>query len=92
MMVEKFYQLFMMLKRTFSNIKFIISGDFGQLPPVNDSWTGDYKNSPCMWSLCDGNRLQLLKCRRADSYLFKMCKNVNVIDTPINFLCINRHI
>jgi len=83
MMIEKFYQLFMMIKRTFSKVKFIISGDFGQLPPVNDSWTGDYKNSSCMWSLCDGNRLQLMKCRRADSELFSLCKNVETIDTNI---------
>jgi len=87
MMIEKFYQLFMMIKRTFTKVKFIISGDFGQLPPVNDSWTGDYKNSPCMWSLCDGNRLQLIKCRRADTNLFNLCKNVETIDIslfPVN--------
>ena len=37
MMIEKFYTLFIMIKRSLPNIKFIISGDFGQLPPVNDS-------------------------------------------------------
>lgn len=34
MMVKHFYQLFILIKRAFKNIKFIIAGDFGQLPPV----------------------------------------------------------
>ena len=80
MMIEKFYQLFMMIKRTFSNIKFIIVGDFDQLPPVKDNWEGDYKNSSALWSLCDGNRIQLLECRRADKMLFNACKSVETID------------
>jgi hypothetical protein len=76
MMIEKFYQLFIMIKRTFPKVKFVIVGDFDQLEPVNDTWTGDYKNSPALWSLCDGNRIQLTKCRRADSVLFNLCKDV----------------
>ena len=80
MMIEKFYQLFMMTKRTFDKIKFIIVGDFAQLAPVNDRWTGDYKNSVALWSLCEGNRLQLNKCRRANKELFELCKNAENID------------
>lgn len=80
MMIEKFYQLFMMLKRTFPKLKFVIVGDFDQLPPVKDSWTGDYKNSASMFSLCDGNRVQLTMCRRADTELFNLCKNVNSVN------------
>lgn len=79
MMVEAFYQLFIMIKKIYPTIKFIISGDFAQLPPVNDSWSGDYKNSPAMYELCDGNRIQLKKCRRADDTLFKLCKNISSI-------------
>jgi nucleoside-triphosphatase THEP1 len=80
MMVEAFYQLFIMIKKIYPTIKFIISGDFAQLPPVNDSWSGDYKNSPAMYELCDGNRIQLTKCRRADDSLFKLCKNISSIN------------
>ena len=80
MMIKDFYQLFTMIKRTFGNIKFIISGDFGQLPPVNDNWTGDYENSPVLKLLCGCNRILLTKCRRADSKLFELCKNVDKLD------------
>ena len=52
MMPEMFYSLFVMMKRTFSKIKFILVGDFGQLPPVNDIWGDDkdYENSGGMYS------------------------------------------
>ena len=81
MMVEMFYQLFIMIKKIYPDIKFIISGDFAQLPPVNDNWSGDYKNSPAMFELCEGNRIQLIKCRRADDKLFKLCKDVDSVNT-----------
>jgi DNA replication protein DnaC len=81
MMVKEFYQLFILIKRSFPKINFIIAGDFGQLPPVNDDWTGDYENSPAMNGLCDGNRIKLMKCRRADRELFELCQSVENIDT-----------
>ena len=83
MMVEMFYQLFIMIKKMYPEIKFIISGDFAQLPPVNDNWSGDYKNSPAMIELCEGNRIQLIKCRRADDRLFKLCQNVQHVDASM---------
>ena len=69
-----------MIKRACPHIKFIFSGDFGQLPPVLDSWTGDYENSNAMSFLCDGNRLKLTKCMRADDVLFNMCKDVDTVN------------
>ena len=54
-----------------------------QLPPVNDNWSGDYKNSPAMFELCEGNRIQLIKCRRADDKLFKLCKDVDSVNTSM---------
>jgi DNA replication protein DnaC len=80
MMIKDFYQLFILIKRSFPKMNFIIAGDFGQLPPVNDDWIGDYENSPAMHGLCDGNKTQLLICRRADKKLFELCKNVEDID------------
>ena len=80
MMVKDFYQLFLLLKRAYKNMKFIIAGDFGQLAPVKDNWSGDYENSPAMHSLCDGNRINLMTCRRADSELYDLCKNVETMD------------
>ena len=85
MMVEKFYQLFIMAKRLFPQLIFIVIGDFEQLPPVNDSWKGeDYKNSPALFDLCCGNRLQLSKCRRSDTKVFNLYDKVETID-PIDF-------
>jgi hypothetical protein len=73
MVPEMFYKFFITMKRMKPDIKFIISGDFEQLLPVNDRVAGcDYKNSHALWELCDGNRLQLSKCRRSDDTLFNM--------------------
>lgn len=80
MMIEKFYTLFIMIKRALPHINFVISGDFGQLPPVNDSWVGDYENSEALWFLCDGNRLQLTEFRRGDKELFLLCRDVENVD------------
>ena len=80
MMIKEFYQLFTLIKRSFKEIKFIIAGDFNQLPPVCDEWEGDYEKSPATKLLCDGNRIKLTICRRSDDALFKLCqdaKNVN---------------
>jgi hypothetical protein len=74
MVHEKFFQLFQMIKRMFPEIIFIISGDFRQLPPVEDSWTGDYENSEALRILCNYNKIVLTKCRRADDELFNLCK------------------
>ena len=79
MMIKDFYQLFTLIKRTFKSIKFIIAGDFGQLPPVNDNWTGDYENSPAMNLLCGGNKIKLTTCRRSEVELFNMCMNTDSV-------------
>ena len=79
MMELKFYHLFCLIKRAFPSMKFIIAGDFGQLPPVDDEWKGDYENSPALHMLCGGNRIKLTKCRRSDSVLFRLCENVDSI-------------
>ena len=80
MMCERFFQLFVMAKRLFPSLKFIIIGDFAQLPPVKDTWSGDYKNSAAMFSLCDGFRIQLTKCRRSDSEVFDLYGQVDELD------------
>ena len=70
---ELFYKFFITLKRVRPELKFIIAGDFLQLLPVNDRVDCDYKTSPALFELCDGIRLQLAKCRRADDTLFNKC-------------------
>jgi hypothetical protein len=78
MVKEIFYKFLLMIKTMKPNIKFIITGDFNQLKPVNDRVCVDYKNSLALFELCDGNRLILSKCRRSDDTLFNMCKFENI--------------
>ena len=79
MMPEMFYKFFIVLKRMRPDIKFIIAGDFAQLLPVKDRVENcDYKNSLALFELCDGNRLELLKCRRSDATLFNMLLPENI--------------
>jgi hypothetical protein len=85
MMKEIFYQLFSLIKMK-TEIKFILTGDYEQFLPVKDTWEGDYKNSPATYILCDGNRLQLTKCRRSDDKLFNLYSNtedVNITEFPL---------
>jgi hypothetical protein len=89
MMQERFYDLFINIKKTSPTTTFIITGDFDQLPPVKDSWVGDYKNSSGLFELCNGNRLQLTKNRRSDPRLFELARNVetvNIKDYPVTQL------
>jgi ATP-dependent exoDNAse (exonuclease V) alpha subunit len=79
MVSEIFYKFFITMKRLKPELKFIIAGDFEQLLPVKDRVEGcDYKNSHALYELCDGNRLQLSKCRRSDDRLFNMLLKENI--------------
>jgi len=80
MLSEVFYKFLLMIKKIKTDIKFIISGDYNQLKPVNDriSIYTDYANSPCLFELADYNKLQLTKCRRADDTLYNLIKFDNI--------------
>ena len=78
MVQESFYKFFIIMKRLRPELKFIIAGDFEQLLPVNDRVDCDYKTSPALHELADGNRLQLSKCRRADDILYNLCNPKNI--------------
>jgi ATP-dependent exoDNAse (exonuclease V) alpha subunit len=80
MLGEVFYKFLMMIKKIRPDIKFIISGDYNQLKPVNDriSIYTDYSNSPCLFELADYNKLQLTKCRRANDTLYNLIKFDNI--------------
>lgn len=74
MVPEYFYKYFLALKHKIPTIKFIISGDFDQLEPVNDRVkTCNYRNSCALHELVDGNRVELSLCKRADDTLFNLC-------------------
>ena len=83
MMKEVNYKLLSVIKSFNPSTKFIISGDFEQLQPVKDI-VGErtqlyYQDSNILHELCDGNRLTLTTCRRSDSKLFNLCKDVKSI-------------
>ena len=80
MLGEVFYKFLMTIKKIRPDIKFIISGDYNQLKPVNDriSIYTDYSNAPCLFELADYNKLQLTKCRRADDTLYNLIKFDNI--------------
>ena len=79
MVKEIFYKIFISIKRTCPDIKFILVGDFKQLQPVKDRIENcDYEHSPALFELCDGNKLILNKCRRSDAVLFNLCQKENI--------------
>jgi ATP-dependent exoDNAse (exonuclease V) alpha subunit len=81
MIKEIFYKFFISYKIQKKDIKFIIVGDFNQLKPINDRVDiDDYKNTWALNELCDGNRIQLTKCRRSDDKLFNLCKFESIMD------------
>ena len=95
MLAEVFYKFLMMIKNIKKDIKFIISGDFCQLKPVNDRipYNTDYANSPCLFELADYNKVQLTKCRRADDTLYNLIKFDNIPNLkPSDFNETNKYI
>ena len=95
MVKELFYKVFLSIKRLKSDIKFIMCGDFKQLKPVNDRYDYDYANSPALFELCEGEKLELTKCRRADNIMFDLCNpdTINQIDvTQFGKLFTDRHL
>lgn len=80
MVRELFYKFFKTLKRIKPELKFIMTGDFGQLLPVKDRVTNRrYEASRILHELCDGNKFVLKKCRRADDTLFKICERADSV-------------
>jgi len=90
MMQELFYKFFIYLKRAKPELKFILVGDFEQLPPVNDRLGNrSFEDSRALYELCDGNKLKLRICRRADDKLFNMLKKITLIKSLNQVLEIN---
>ena len=88
MVKEIFYKFLIMLKTMKPTIKFIIVGDFKQLPPINDRIDifendFDYGDSMALKELCSFNKLELSHCRRADDKFFKICSDINNINKSI---------
>ena len=77
MVKEVFYQILLSLKYYKPDLKFIIVGDFNQLPPVKDTVEEDiYKSSKALHELVDGTFLELVHCRRSDAVLYNLCNEI----------------
>ena len=86
MVKEVFYRFFTIIRRYVPKVKFIIIGDFAQFKPVQDTYEGSYEHSPALHQLCDGQRVNLTKCRRSDAELFNLYSNpanINAIDLTL---------
>ena len=80
MMKELSYTMFITIKRWCPGTRFILIGDFAQLPPVKDRGSWNYEESIVLKELADDQRLRLTKCRRSNMELFNLCLNVDAVD------------
>ena len=61
---------------TYTNVRFLLSGDFNQFAPIGNSFRGSaveddaFERSNLLHRMADGNRLTLTECKRSDSQLF----------------------
>ncbi len=86
MVSSKFIKVLLSLKYYNPDIKFIISGDFYQIPPVKDNTTKLVSRSKALYELVDGNMCNLTICKRSNHELFNICEKVKHgknIDTSI---------
>ena len=69
--------LLQLAKLLFTDMQFIISGDFNQFAPIGSNFRGtvvtddSFQNSNLLHSMAGGNRVTLTECRRSESELFR---------------------
>jgi 5-methylcytosine-specific restriction endonuclease McrA len=83
LVIEGFWKALLQILHRNPSCRFVICGDWDQLPCVGDRAEFDYENSSAMAELSDHRMVTLTACRRMNKSgqeLFKMCKNVNAID------------
>ena len=65
------YNQLNLAKQQNKRIKFLMLGDFKQLPPVGDDGY-DYENTQILKQLCDYNRFELTKNKRSDDVMWNI--------------------
>ena len=78
---------------TYTNVAFLISGDFNQFAPIGNSFRGcpveddAFERSNLLHRMANGNRLILTECKRSDSQLFdfytRLIPGGDLYDQPI---------
>jgi molybdopterin-guanine dinucleotide biosynthesis protein len=72
------YNMLLQLKKI-TSIRYILSGDFRQLPPVEDVEIA-YKESMPLKELCDFNRMELTENMRSDAVMWDILSDVNLVN------------
>jgi hypothetical protein len=75
MIPSNIWDALLVIKRTFKNLKFVLLGDFNQIPPVKEEKT-DFEQTAILHELADGNRLIFMICQRSDTTIFDMCTQI----------------
>lgn len=70
------WKIFEMIKHTKPNIRFVLSGDYRQLPPIEEDGLYDYFNHPVIKYICDYNRIELTVVKRYDNELYEFSEKV----------------
>lgn len=69
------YKLLLNLQKMAPNLKYILVGDFAQIPAIEEN-KRDYKNSVVLKELCDFNHVELCYNMRSDNIMFNIYKKV----------------
>lgn len=70
------WKIFEMIKHTKPNIRFVLSGCYRQLPPIEVDGLYDYFNHPVIKYICDFNRIELTNVKRYDAKLLEVSDKV----------------
>ncbi|MDR3571299.1 MAG: hypothetical protein P4L81_03820, partial [Candidatus Pacebacteria bacterium] len=74
---EGFWKCLLQVLHRSPKCRFVLCGDWHQLPPVCDRKEFDYEHSRVLWELSAGRMMEFTHCRRADSKLFRLCKGAS---------------
>jgi hypothetical protein len=68
--------LALLARLTYTDLRFIVAGDFSQYAPIGNCWRGTpieedaFERSALLHRLCGGQHVNLTECRRSDGVLF----------------------
>ena len=65
-----------MIKTTKPSIRFVLSGDFRQLPPIEEEGLYDYFNHSVIKYICDYTRIELTAIKRYDTELYEFSEKI----------------
>ena len=76
MLNVELWKIFEMIKTTKPSIRFVLSGDYRQLPPIEEEGLYDYFNHDVIKYICDYTRVELTKIKRYDNELYEFSEKI----------------